>query len=289
MAISRNGWDVYTSSSHAKLTPFPWITGRVRNGDHYVVLNYLAERYNAEVEKIDRASSWGYAYRAVRGASVISEHATGCAVDFNAPKHPLGVPASRTFSAAQIKTIRKIVKDLNGAVRWGGEWSRPDGMHFELIGGNAVIKKAADRIRAGKKPKPVITIPKPKPADAPKEPSHNATDADLKIQQALKKMGLYKRSTDGVNGQYQQQAVRAFQKQHGLTQDGVWGSKTQAKYEHNVKLQEALNRMKSTTPKLTVDGYIGKPSERRIADVLKRNRWSRRELTTKLKQVGAWK
>lgn len=289
MAISRNGWDVYTSSSNAKLTNFPWVTGRVRNGDHYIVLNYLAERYNKEVERINRASSWGYAYRAVRGASVVSEHATGTAVDFNAPKHPLGVSASRTFSPAQIKAIRKIVKDLNGSVRWGGEWSRPDGMHFELIGGNALMKKTANRIKAGKKPKPIITIPKPKPKDSPKEPSAKATDKDLKIQQRLKAIGLYKRSTDGVNGPYQKASVKAFQKQHGLVQDGNWGDKTEAKYKDNVKLQKALNLMKSTTPKLTVDGYLGKPTERRISDVLKRNAWSRRDLTSKLKDIGAWK
>ncbi|MGQ3385303.1 peptidoglycan-binding protein [Glutamicibacter sp. TV12E] len=289
MAISRNGWDVYTSSSNDKLTNFPWVTGRVRNGDHYTVLNYLADRYNKEVEKINRSSSWGYAYRAVRGASVVSEHATGTAVDFNAPEHPLGVSASRTFNATEIKAIRKIVKDLNGSVRWGGEWSRPDGMHFELIGGNALMKKTADRIKAGKKPKPIFTIPKPKPKDAPKEPSNKATDQDLKIQQRLKAMGLYKRSTDGVNGKYQQAAVKSFQKAHSLVQDGFWGPKTEAKYQDNVKLQRALNLMKSATPKLTVDGYLGKPTERRIADVLKRNAWSRRELKSKLKAVGAMK
>jgi len=121
------------------------------------------------------------------------------------------------------------------------------------------------------------------------KPKPKATDQDLKIQQRLKAMGLYKRSTDGVNGKYQQAAVKAFQKAHSLVQDGFWGPKTEAKYQDNVKLQRALNLMKSATPKLTVDGYLGKPTERRIADVLKRNAWSRRELKSKLKAVGAMK
>jgi len=129
-------------------------------------------------------------------------------------------------------------------------------------------------IKSGKKTNPTPT---------------KATDKDRKIQERLKAMGLYKRSTDGVNGKYQQAAVKAFQKAHKLVQDGAWGPKTEAKFDDNVKLQKALNLMKSTTPKLTVDGYLGKPTERRIADVLKRNRWSRRELTSKLKDVGAWK
>ena len=169
MAISRNGWDVYSSGSNSKLVNFPWVTGKVRDGDHFVVLNYIAERWNAEVETIRKDWSWGYANRAVRGASVVSEHATGTAVDFNAPLHPLG--RKNTFSSAKQAKIRQIMEDVSHAARWGGEWSRPDDMHVELIGGNALIGRVADQIRAGKLPgagnvKPVGNVKpsKPKPA-----------------------------------------------------------------------------------------------------------------------------
>lgn len=148
MATTRLGWDVFTSSSNPRLTNFPWITGRVRAGDAYTVLNELARRFNSEVEPITRAHSWGWAYRAVRGASVISEHSAGTAVDFNAPKHPLG--RSGTFTTAQVRAIRRILNDLDGAVRWGGDYSgRKDEMHFELQGGVKKLAAVAKKIRAG--------------------------------------------------------------------------------------------------------------------------------------------
>lgn len=172
MAISRNGWDVYSSGSNQNLVNFPWVTGKVRGGDHYVVLDYIAKRWNAEVETIRKDWSWGYANRPVRGASVISEHATGTAVDFNAPLHPLG--KKNTFSAADQAKIRQIMKDVSHAARWGGEWSRPDDMHVELIGGNTLIGRVADQIRAGELPglsgdvkpagKPSKPATKPKPS-----------------------------------------------------------------------------------------------------------------------------
>lgn len=282
MALTRLGWDILASNS-TRLVDLSWVTGKCRSGDAHVILEELGRRFNSEVEPITKGHSWGYAARNVRGASVASEHSAGVAVDFNAPKHGLG--ASGTFTKTQVKAINKILRELDYSVRWGGDYAgRKDEMHFELQGGVAKLKKVADKVRAGKKPN---VIPKPKPK-AP-QPSDKATDKDLRIQQILQKAGAYKRTTDGVNGPYQKDAVKSFQKAHGLVQDGVWGSKTVAKYQDNVKLQQALNRMKSTTPKLTVDGWIGKPSERRIADVLKRNAWSRRELTSKLQSVGAWK
>lgn len=153
MAITRNGWDVYKSYSNPNLVDFPWVTGKVRGGDHFVVLDYIARRINNEVEKIIKAHSWGHNPRPVRGyTNVWSEHSTGTAFDWNAPKNGLGVPITRAFSAAQIARIRQIIKDVRGAARWGGEWSRPDGMHIELIGGNAKIKEVANLIRAGKLP-----------------------------------------------------------------------------------------------------------------------------------------
>lgn len=179
MAISRNGWDVYTSRSHPKLVNFPWITGKVRDGDHFVVLDYIARRIHTEVEKIVKGNSWGHDPRPVRGyTDVWSEHATGTCFDFNAPKNGLGVPIIRSFSAAQISQIRQIIKDVRGAARWGGEWARPDGMHVELIGGNAKIMEVADLIRAGKLPglgKPGDVAPAGKPKPSPKPPAKPAS------------------------------------------------------------------------------------------------------------------
>lgn len=155
MAVTRLGWDIFDSGSDPRLANFPWVTGKVRGGDHFVVLDYIAARWNAEVEPIIKAHSWGYAKRDVRAAAGIpSEHSAAIALDFNAPDNPLGVDIDKILTPAQIKAIRQIIKDVRGAARWGGEWSRPDAMHVELMGGNALVKQVADLIRAGKLPAP---------------------------------------------------------------------------------------------------------------------------------------
>lgn len=273
MAVTRNDWDIIDSGSSDRLVPLRWITGKVRKGDAHTILDALGARFNSEVEPIIKAHSWGYAKRTVRGTSSIpSEHSSGTAVDFNAPAHPIG--KANTFSPADRAKIRQIVRDFDGAIRWGGEWSRPDDMHFELIGGTAKLAAVAKKLAGGSvqpagKPKPTTPAkPAPKPAEAPSRA----------VQSKLKAMGL----PGTVAG------VKAFQKQHNLVEDGKWENLTEAKYQYNLKLQKALNAMKSTTNKLTVDGYIGVPSERRIADVLKRNAWKLADLEKNLKKVKAW-
>ena len=175
MAVTRLGWDVLTSSSSPRLTNFKWVTGKVRAGDAEVILDYFCQRYNAEVEPIIKAHSWGWSYRPVRGASIISEHAAGVAIDLNAPAHPLGTNPGKSFSSAQIAKIRQLVKDLRGSIRWGGDYAgRKDPMHFELQGGVKKLKEVADLIRAGKlagaKPAPAKPAPKPNKDEWPNVP-----------------------------------------------------------------------------------------------------------------------
>lgn len=150
MSTSQNGWPVRTSS--ADLVPLTWVTGRVVPGDVHAVFDYLCRRFNREVEAIDPKSSWGYAYRAVRGqTSGFSNHASGTAIDLNAPRHPLG--RSGTFTLAQATAIRRILSDLDGVVRWGGNYSgRKDEMHFEINASAADVKRAAQKVSAPVKP-----------------------------------------------------------------------------------------------------------------------------------------
>lgn len=159
MSTSQNGWPVRTSS--ADLTPLPWVTGRVVPGDVYAVFDYLCRRFDREVENIDPKSSWGYAYRAVRGqTSGFSNHASGTAIDLNAPRHPLG--RSGTFTLAQATAIRRILADLDGVIRWGGNYSgRKDEMHFEINASAADVKRAAQKVSAPMTPPKPPTYPRP--------------------------------------------------------------------------------------------------------------------------------
>jgi hypothetical protein len=66
---------------------------------------------------------WSYENRDVRGANVKSSHAFGIAVDINALSNPLG-------SAGDIPEAVVRQWEAEGG-EWGGDWRRPDPMHFQ--------------------------------------------------------------------------------------------------------------------------------------------------------------
>ncbi len=65
-----------------------------------------------------------------RSRSVLSPHAHGTAVDFNAPDNPLGAPPARSGSRGSVVELVEIANEHG--FYWGGHFSRRDGMHFEL-------------------------------------------------------------------------------------------------------------------------------------------------------------
>src|SRR5699024_11367681 len=91
---------------------------------------YVAKRFHSEVESLVWPGNWGYAERKIRGGASLSNHASGTAIDLNAPRHYLG--ARGTFTKKQVRAIRKILSDVGGVIRWGGDYrNRKDEMHFE--------------------------------------------------------------------------------------------------------------------------------------------------------------
>jgi len=147
-ATSQNGWPAAKDTPLQKLTvgAASFAPG-VRKGDVHTILGYVARRFNSEVEKLVKDTCWGFAYRDISGSTDLSNHASGTAIDCNAPQHPLG--KAGTFSAAQVKAIHKIIADCNGVVRWGGDYNgRKDEMHFEINvpPGNAKIAALVKKI-----------------------------------------------------------------------------------------------------------------------------------------------
>lgn len=178
MATSQNGWRVLTSAPPGKL---PWITGRVREGDVYTVFDYYCTRYNAEVEPIIKAHSWGWANRKVRGSSSTSNHASGTAIDLNAPKHGLGM--NGTFTKAQEKALDRILDDLGGVIRHGKDYrGRKDPMHAEINVSASKLATVAANIRAGRLPSSGSAVaggttePTVTPASAPEKGIFGMTD-----------------------------------------------------------------------------------------------------------------
>jgi len=99
----------------------------------------FATDFHNQVEPIDEGQwdEWGYAYRDVRGATTLSNHASGTAIDLNATKHPLG--AENTFTDEQTKTIRRLCRKYG--LRWGGDYrNRKDEMHFEVVMNAAQVR-----------------------------------------------------------------------------------------------------------------------------------------------------
>ncbi len=151
---SPNGWPLIPDTS-----PRPTRTWTIPGtGRHLVlapgaagfVLVHFALWFHEEVERLDLGvwDEWGWAYRPQRGTtSVWSNHASATAADLNATRHPIGVDTLQTFTAPQVARIRRrITRRYRGLINWGGEWRRPDAMHYELAGTPEAIRRLAARL-----------------------------------------------------------------------------------------------------------------------------------------------
>jgi len=117
------------------------------------MLLYLAGEFDRRVEDIDQAfghpvddGAWNN--RNVAGTMVKSNHASASAIDLNWNKHPRGKRG--TFTAAQVRTIREILTECGGVIRWGGDYVSPsivDEMHFELVANASAVSAAWNRLQ----------------------------------------------------------------------------------------------------------------------------------------------
>ena len=148
---SSNGW---SANDRGIIASYQLPGGRValRKGDVSVVLLWCANRWHETVEPLVWPGVWGYAERLIRGSStMISNHASGTAIDINAPAHPLGTDPHESFSTLEIRAIRAILEHCDGVVRWGGDYiGRRDPMHLEINASSAAVRRVADKIRAPK-------------------------------------------------------------------------------------------------------------------------------------------
>ena len=77
---------------------------------------------------VDELRTWDGCFniRKKRGATSVSLHAWGIAIDINAAWNGFGKPP--TMSTALVSCFKEAGFD------WGGDWTKPDGMHFQLAG-----------------------------------------------------------------------------------------------------------------------------------------------------------
>jgi hypothetical protein len=165
---SYNGWPASDSKSAINIQPFgdavglPF-PGGVKGGDVTTVMAYLCTQFHERVEPVVSGWDWGYSYKQnVNNPSQLSCHASGTAVDLNAPDHPNG--SSGTFSDAQVGTIYAILNEVQGAVDWLEGY---DEMHFEIaVSADTLARIAATLPAGGGGGNPV---PEPGPPEQPED------------------------------------------------------------------------------------------------------------------------
>lgn len=200
-----------------------------------------------------------------------------------------------------VKVGQKVAKgQLLGYVDLSGNTTGYH-LHFETWNTRGVTYDPMLAFRNHKvTPGSKMTPPTIKPAASTTTTKKTTTSKDKlpsnkTIQTRLNKMGLYRGIIDGVNGNMQKSAVTAYQRGNGLVPDGVWGRKTENKYKGNVRIQQALNRMRRGT--IAVDGHMPKGGKTRqhIVYLKQRNgiKPANEAFNTAFKnfliKVGAWK
>jgi len=161
MVKSQNGWTANDRSLvSSRVVPGTDVRLTVRTGPAGDLLLAVAAAFDARVQDIDTGcgvpDDWAYAERPIRGTTdVLSNHASGTAIDLNATRWPLGSAPSVNLTPAQIAEVRAIVAATGGVVRWGGDYTgRKDPMHFEIAYG-ATEAECARALAALSSPPPV--------------------------------------------------------------------------------------------------------------------------------------
>ncbi|MBU2693864.1 M15 family metallopeptidase [Pimelobacter sp. 30-1] len=137
-ATSQNGWPALgDGSGRLYVWTIPARTGevhvRMREGSAGLLLAHVLLWWAERLEPVRGSvlDDWGWAYRPVRGALSLSNHASGTAVDVNAMTYPLG---TEHMPAAMARRIRRRLRLYGGCVRWGGDYrGRKDQMHLEIV------------------------------------------------------------------------------------------------------------------------------------------------------------
>ena len=163
MTTSYNSWPASPDKASIGVVSHDVFPGGAKADDVTTVLGYVARQLHARVEPCIDGWNWGYTYKAnVNNPSQLSCHASGTAIDYNAPKHPNG--ASGTFTSAQVTTIYTILAEVEGAVAWLQGY---DEMHFEICVSAGTLAGVAARLGAA-------------PTPPPKGPFMALTDAEQK-------------------------------------------------------------------------------------------------------------
>jgi hypothetical protein len=151
MATSINGWPVLVRGSHDLHTyTIPGVPDRrltLAKGAAPILL-YVAGWYHTNVHALNRENhhhsnrvdEGGYNFRKSRVSTRWSNHSSGTAIDLDWAREGAQSTWARRWWAqhkAQKAAVEGLLKELDGAVTWGGDWHGryQDFMHFEISKG----------------------------------------------------------------------------------------------------------------------------------------------------------
>lgn len=226
MASSQNGWPASADRNAINVKTYavpghPAVKLPLR-ADVAPLLLEMARWWFVNIEPPVIPGSWGYAYRPVRGGIRMSNHASGTAIDLNAPKHALGkvgtVPANKRAAISQ--------KAASLGLRWGGDYTgRKDEMHFEVVVSLATARNLVAKLQAKPAPPPK---PAPTPTGKPTLRQGSEGDSVRVIQRTLNRWypTMSRLTEDGKFGPATRARVMYFQQRSHLIADGVVGPRT---------------------------------------------------------------
>lgn len=159
MPTSQNGWPIATAEQQDEEPLIRDITvpNGVLAGDVAYVFRWLAREYDRRVERLVKGWCWGWFVKYIEGSSVRSNHGSGTAVDFNAPNNPMGSGTTeRSLTDDQIRECHRIEWESDEVLRWGGDFSRNDPMHWEIVGSRAAVSKYVKKLKGIPMEKPPV-------------------------------------------------------------------------------------------------------------------------------------
>ena len=107
----------------------------IRLGD---IFEELAPAYAKQID--DFYDDWTYVCRKIAGTDVYSNHSWGIAIDIDATRNARN-GGSYVDSAIWQGARKAVVQAEKEGFRWGGRYSNPDEMHFEVLATPAQLRR----------------------------------------------------------------------------------------------------------------------------------------------------
>lgn len=129
------GWSTHNLVLVPLPSPIPLSFDVTKVATRCLVHRLVRDRFEAVFAALADTNLWRglqtfggtYSYRSIVGSSRLSTHAFGIAIDVDVLRNPLGKPP--TLDPRVVEIFRAE------GFKWGGDFKRPDGMHFQFAEG----------------------------------------------------------------------------------------------------------------------------------------------------------